>query len=276
MYDYPYDPDSIMLGLLSGLALLVFAGLLAVRVIRGLRGRRPDRSNNEASQPYYSTIRPSTDTAQGLAENTPSQTIDIVARSSVRTGLKGERAEIDIDIALRKLDHGNYMVFRDLIIPTGRQHPSLTQIDHVVVSTYGIFCIETKSNSGYIYGYTRSDKWTQYLAREKYRMHSPFRQNMYHVRSLERYLHGILRAPVHSYLAFPNARKVVIDGKEEDLSVTGIVSKIQNHNYKVYEPPTVVRIAKSLAYIASKRDELRDRHVDEVREYLNKRMERKA
>lgn len=36
-----------------------------------------------------------------------------------------------------------------------------TQIDHVLVSIYGVFVIETKNMNGWIFGDERSPKWTQ-------------------------------------------------------------------------------------------------------------------
>ena len=38
-----------------------------------------------------------------------------------------------------------------------------TQIDHVVVSKYGLFTIETKNYRGKIYGDDARDKWTQVI-----------------------------------------------------------------------------------------------------------------
>lgn len=284
---YSHNSDiSIIEGLLTFL-FWVFIVLLIVRLIRKKRRRKGVPIRHHSEQPIVTQD----DTAMSgmKVEYTTSQidehrqlevahavarqrTINDVKRGAVRTGDQGERAEIDVDMALQRLDGSAYIVFRDLIIPTGKAHPSLTQIDHVIVSTHGVFCIETKSNNGYVYGYKRADKWAQYLAREKYLMNSPWRQNMHHVKCLERYLNGLLRAPVHSYLAFPNARKVVIDGIEEDTSPSGIVNKVQKHMHKIYDLHTVERIAKSLAYMASKRDELRHRHVDEVKEYLAKKV----
>lgn len=177
-------------------------------------------------------------------------------------------AEDEVESALRGLNEPRYFVFRDLIIPSYSRDLSLTQIDHVVVSRYGIFCIETKSHHGDIYGYSRTGSWKQYLHNKEYNFNSPFRQNGHHVRALEVLLGQNLRAPVHSYIAFPNATKVVVDGAIEDMSPYGVVSKINNHTEVIYDPPAIERIAKTLAHAATYRDELRDRHAEEVREYV--------
>lgn len=180
-------------------------------------------------------------------------------------------AENAVEFALRQLEENRYFVFRDLIIPSSSKSMSLTQIDHVVVSRKGIFCIETKSNKGNIYGYSRSESWKQYLGNgdKPYTVNSPFRQNRHHVKSLEALLKGRLNAPVHSYVAFPNAKRVVIDGVIEDMSPSGIMKKIQKHQRDMYDYESVENIAKILAHAGTLRDQLRDRHISEVREFLD-------
>lgn len=189
---------------------------------------------------------------------------------------QGQTAENVVDMALRQLQEGRYFVFKDLIIPSSSKSMSLTQIDHVLVSRMGIFCIETKSNNGDIYGYTRSEHWKQYLGKsgKPFEMNSPFRQNRHHVSSLEMLLSNTLKAPVHSYIAFPNARKVVVDNKIEDMTPSGVVSKIVRHDRIIYDAPDVERIAKILAHAGTFREQLRDRHANEVKAFIDAKVSR--
>jgi hypothetical protein len=63
-----------------------------------------------------------------------------------------------------------------------------TQIDHVVISPYGIFVIETKSHKGMIFGDYSSRNWTQTLIKrtgvERYSFYSPYLQNYGHLKNL--------------------------------------------------------------------------------------------
>lgn len=68
-----------------------------------------------------------------------------------------------------------------------------TQIDHVVVSPYGIFVIETKNYKGFIYGDTDGKMWTQVLLAGKSgtrhnKFYSPVKQNQTHIRVLSQQL----------------------------------------------------------------------------------------
>jgi len=51
-----------------------------------------------------------------------------------------------------------YYVMDDIVMNTVR---GTTQIDHIVISQYAVFVIETKNYSGHIYGNDKSKKWNQ-------------------------------------------------------------------------------------------------------------------
>jgi restriction system protein len=60
-----------------------------------------------------------------------------------------------------------------------------TQIDHIVVSKFGIFVIETKNYSGWIFGNEKHATWTQSIYGKTYRFQNPLRQNYKHLKALE-------------------------------------------------------------------------------------------
>ncbi|MCD1260734.1 NERD domain-containing protein [Paenibacillus athensensis] len=95
---------------------------------------------------------------------------------------KGEIGERTVAFRLRKLRRGAYWVLDDVLIPAPR---GTAQIDHVVVSVYGIFVIETKHYSGTIYGQERSDYWTQLINGRKEALYNPLRQNNGHIVALK-------------------------------------------------------------------------------------------
>lgn len=76
-----------------------------------------------------------------------------------------------------------------------------TQIDHIVVSRFGVFVIETKAYSGWIFADERSAQWTQAFYRKKSRFQNPLRQNYLHIRTLAECL-GINDALFHSIVVF--------------------------------------------------------------------------
>jgi hypothetical protein len=84
------------------------------------------------------------------------------------------------------LDNDTYRRIDNVIIPSP---DGTTQIDHVLVSVYGIFVIETKNIKGWIFGDPHKDKWTQVIFGKKNYFQNPIKQNYRHTRCLSDYLH---------------------------------------------------------------------------------------
>lgn len=75
--------------------------------------------------------------------------------------VKGYFGELTIRILLKLLDKDKYKVINNVIIPS--VDGKTAQIDHIVVSVYGIFVIETKNYNGWIFGSENSQNWTQII-----------------------------------------------------------------------------------------------------------------
>ena len=61
---------------------------------------------------------------------------------------KGKRGEQYVVKILEQLP-SDYIVLNDLVFPTDK---GTTQVDHIVLSKFGVFAIETKNYTGEIYG----------------------------------------------------------------------------------------------------------------------------
>lgn len=72
---------------------------------------------------------------------------------------KGKRGEMRVSVILSQLSD-EYTILNDLVFRTEK---GTTQIDHLVVSKYGIFTIETKNYRGEIYGDDNRKEWTQLI-----------------------------------------------------------------------------------------------------------------
>ncbi len=83
------------------------------------------------------------------------------------------------------LDSDVYRRIHDVVLPS---QGGTTQIDHILVSIYGIFVIETKNMKGWIFGDERSPRWTQMVFRKKSQFQNPLHQNYRHVKALSEFL----------------------------------------------------------------------------------------
>lgn len=80
------------------------------------------------------------------------------------------------------LDKKLYHLFKNVTIPANN---GTTQIDHIVVSKYGIFVLETKNMKGWIFGNLNQKTWTQVIYKHKNKFQNPLHQNYKHVKELE-------------------------------------------------------------------------------------------
>ncbi len=100
---------------------------------------------------------------------------------------KGWLGEANVNRGLRRLDPAQYHLFHDLYLPRP-DGKGTTQIDHIVVSSFGVFVIETKNYKGWIFGDEKHRQWTQQVYRKKSRFQNPLHQNQLHVRALMGFL----------------------------------------------------------------------------------------
>lgn len=86
------------------------------------------------------------------------------------------------DLLSLKLDREHYYLLNNITLRVGN---GTTQIDHIVVSTKGIFVIETKHYSGWIFGDAQSKTWTQSIYKKKSYFQNPVHQNYKHIKAIQ-------------------------------------------------------------------------------------------
>jgi restriction system protein len=159
---------------------------------------------------------------------------------SLRAIIKGFTGELKTRIAQGLLlDPKKYCVINNLLIPDKN---GSTQIDHVIVSRYGIFVVETKNKGHWIFGDPDAGEWTQVIFNNKYHFQNPLHQNYRHTKSLAAFLeldhslfHSIVvfwggtqfktRMPKNvannffSYVAYVKSKKEILIDYENTLTV---------------------------------------------------------
>lgn len=99
----------------------------------------------------------------------------------------------------RDLDPQHYRCLHNVTLRL--QDASTTQIDHVVLSPYGMFVVETKHLQGWIFGGEKQSTWTQTIFKRRHSFQNPLRQNWRHIKALEEVLQVPL-AQLHSLVIF--------------------------------------------------------------------------
>jgi predicted RNA-binding Zn-ribbon protein involved in translation (DUF1610 family) len=104
---------------------------------------------------------------------------------SLNSITKGWFGEIQGTLAQKIFLDSNYVGVNNVTIPTIN---GTTQIDHIIVSRYGIFVIEAKNMKGWIFGDEKSPQWTQSLFSGTFRFQNPLHQNYRHTKALSEFL----------------------------------------------------------------------------------------
>lgn len=112
---------------------------------------------------------------------------------------KGDIGESRISILNESGLDENHIGLDNVLIPL--PDGGTTQIDHIVVSPYGLYIIETKNMGGWIYGNEYDSQWTQVLYKQKYTFQNPLRQNYKHCQVIASAL-NLDNSLVHSVIVF--------------------------------------------------------------------------
>ncbi|MDZ7937133.1 MAG: nuclease-related domain-containing protein [Rhodoferax sp.] len=77
-----------------------------------------------------------------------------------------------------------------------------TQVDHILVSRFGVFVIETKDYKGWIFANPKQAKWTQVLFKAQFKFQNPILQNFRHVRAVQDLLDFLPPSAIQSVVVF--------------------------------------------------------------------------
>jgi restriction system protein len=140
---------------------------------------------------------------------------------------KGVMGEFIVNVLARfQLDQNVYHLLKNVTLRT--EDGGTTQIDHIIVSVYGVFVVETKNIRGWVFGKPQQRMWIQQIYKHRNKFQNPLHQNYKHVKTLQALLY-LADEQVHSVVVFV--------GKSE---------------FKTPQPPNVTHGIGYIRYIKSK------------------------
>jgi hypothetical protein len=165
---------------------------------------------------------------------------------SLKSSFKGFLGETVINVAMwLKLEKDVYHRLNGITLP--RDKGGSTQIDHIIVSVYGIFVIETKNYKGWIYGSETQRQWTQSFPNgSKFKFQNPLRQNYLHIKTLADLL-GLELRYFHSMIAFIGECELKTrDELPEYVLTSGMVSYVKKKQDKLLTEDEVTSIVEQI------------------------------
>ena len=182
-------------------------------------------------------------------------TFYIKSRTPEYKGIVGESI---VAKYLYKLPENEYIVFNNIYLKCG---DNSIQIDHLIISIYGIFVIETKNYSGWIFGNETQKYWTQIIYKNKTKFINPIKQNNSHINSLKYLLYD------HKYLKYFSI--IVFTGSAELKridSITPVIYENELYHYILRSKEEQILGYDQINMIVSKINEniLQDKDINRI------------
>lgn len=165
------------------------------------------------------------------------------------------------------LSYKDYFIFNNLTIPSN--HNGSSQIDHLVVSKFGIFVIESKDYKGWIFGNKDQDNWTQSLpgGKNKFQFQNPIRQNWSHIMSLKLLMPNIPENDFQSIVVFTDSCEFKTDPIENVVHSEEVVACIQKYSEIKLSEENLHLILGKLSYVCQTADITPSQHIENLRSY---------
>lgn len=189
-----------------------------------------------------------------------------------RRGESGEDIAAKISDTLQKNEARNNArydskTFYNLVLFSG-YNTIFTEIDEVIVSQYGIFCVELKSHVGYIRGSKWGERWTQYRYDRKTDIYSPLRQNYKHIKSLEMLLGRNLKKPIHSFVVFTGAKTVTVNDNRVLSGRNDLNHVLEQYIDPIYTEAEFNKICRLFRHAELISPGRLPRHIEETKAYI--------
>lgn len=157
-----------------------------------------------------------------------------------------------------------YRRFHDIIIPSGN---GTIQIDHLLVSPYGLFIVETKNKKGWIFGSEGQKKWTQSLYGNNYSFQNPIRQTYRQKKIISDFL-GVNESIVHTVIYFIGDCKFKTPLPDNVIN-SRLGKQIKKYKDRVLPPEEIDRIVGEIEYYVYNSSLSKKDHVHSLRERHN-------
>ena len=185
----------------------------------------------------------------------------------IMPNIKGKMGEFNVSVILSTLPKEDYYVLNDIIIPSKY---GTTQIDHVVVSIYGIFVIETKNYKGWIYGGEDAETWTKNVWGNKYSFRNPLRQNYGHVKSLQQILH-IPNNQFISIVVFSNKARILVKTEKTVINLWHLRNEIRKHQTPIISHDQLIDYRSSIELAIKDDKDISKTHKTNIRQNVSQR-----
>lgn len=179
--------------------------------------------------------------------------------------IKGFFGEKSVSFFLSRLNENKYMVINDIMLQVGSK---TTQIDHVVVSSYGVFVIETKNYKGKIIGNEFDEYWKQKNYKPEKSMYNPIRQNYGHIQALKKILGDFPDVNYIPIVVFTINADLKVKSKTDVIYTINLLKTIKKYNKQTLRDSVKKQIYSKLISLSIDGKENRKAHIAQIQNQL--------
>ncbi|SOC11665.1 nuclease-like protein [Ureibacillus xyleni] len=166
---------------------------------------------------------------------------------------------------------GYHRALFNIYLPKGEK---TTEIDLVYIHETGIYVIESKNYSGWIFGDEKNRSWTQTMPNgKKYQFYNPIWQNHGHVRALQGLLPSISKDHYQSLIVFSERctlKKVNYDSPHTYVvnryDLKKVLSKQMENSLNVLERDQIDKVYNFLSQYSKVDNTIKSQHVQNLKE----------
>lgn len=108
-----------------------------------------------------------------------------------------------------------------------------TQVDHILISRFGVFVIETKEYKGWIFANSQHAQWTQVLFKAKFKFQNPLVQNRIHLKAVQELLDFLPSDAFHPLVVFAGEAEFKTDKPSGVFSIPELLDHLRNFSEEV-------------------------------------------
>ncbi len=177
-------------------------------------------------------------------------------------------------VELSKID-GKKKILTNIYIP--KSDGKTTEIDLLLIHRSGIYVIESKNYSGWIYGNEKNKYWTQTLKKGgKNRFFNPIWQNSGHINALKNQLNDKYTNILKSVIVFSNRcefKKITLQSEEilvakRNRLVRNMNKKINNCEFKLQEGE-IQQLYTNLSRYSNVGESVKTEHIKNIKNRLS-------
>lgn len=140
------------------------------------------------------------------------------------------------------LQKSRYTILNDVELPAGG---GTVHVDHIVVSRFGVFVIESQYASGMVSGGEFQDRWKQEHWGRARRIENPMHQNAMQAETLGRLL-GMPRTKIHRVVVLTGHRGLRTQAPDHLVPAEQLIRYIRKKGTHVLEPEQADRALKAI------------------------------